>query len=433
MAIEWYYSVGGEQFGPVSWDTLKQLVSEKKIAASDLVWNESMPEWVEARNVEGLVPQAPAVRKPPPLPAKANSGPAPLATGTLSHPDTASPSAFGDGPPPADLEQRERQEEALAKTLLYPAIAMLTVAGLALLLACFALYMLAKEGELNGKPTFGFVLFLFNSVAAILATVRMGMLKEWGSGVAASVLVMTDWLCLLFTPFPVGLTLIGSLAGISVGAWCLFVLWKPEVRNCFGRTPSLPSLWERIRISMEKQTQAAQRDYEERVRSKQESSRRSQLVGLWEPVTFSSQWIMFTTDNGMLRGDGFGTKFRWLDGDRIELYADETDKTVQFTVLSLGEFELILKVGDQTVHFKKGVTITEELRCQREEEYRQRRAEAAVGLKNAAVGVASVLAAGGFAVLCCGVAVAAASSAGRCRCRWPIPRGGYCVNCGYLL
>jgi hypothetical protein len=94
---------------------------------------------------------------------------------------------------------------------------------------------------------------------------------------------------------------------------------------------------------------------------------------------------------------------------------------------------LILKVGDQTGHFKKGVTITEELRHQREEEYRQRRAEAAVDFKNAAFGAASVLAAGGFAVLCCGVAVAAASSPSRCGCRWPIPRGGYCVNCGYLL
>ena len=164
----------------------------------------------------------------------------------------------------------------------------------------------------------------------------------------------------------------------------------------------------------------------------QESSRRDQLIGLWEPVNFSSQWFMFTKDDAMLRGDGFATKFRWLDDDKIELYAEETDKTVQFVVL-LGEFELILKVGDQSGHFKKGTTITQELRQIREEEYRKRRAEAAANFKNVAVGAASVLAAGGFAVLCCGVAVAAASGAGRCRCQWPIRHGNYCVNCGYML
>ena len=168
-------------------------------------------------------------------------------------------------------------------------------------------------------------------------------------------------------------------------------------------------------------------------RDSEESERRSELIGLWEPVNFSSQWFMFTEDNAMLRGDGFATKFRWLDDNKIELYAEETDKTVQFVVLSLGEFELILKVGDQSGHFKKGTTITQELRQIREDEYRKRRAESAANFKNVAVGAASVLAAGGFAVLCCGVAVAAASGGGRCRCQWPIREGNYCVNCGYML
>lgn len=170
------------------------------------------------------------------------------------------------------------------------------------------------------------------------------------------------------------------------------------------------------------------------MKNMRESSRRSQLIGLWEPVNFSSQWFMFTKDDAMLRGDGFATKFRWLDDTKIELYAEETDKTAQFVVLSLGEFELILKTGDQSGHFKKGTTITQELRQIREEEYRRRQAEAAANFKNVAVGAASVLAAGGFAVLCCGVAVGAASGAGRCHCRWPILQGNYCVNChGYML
>jgi hypothetical protein len=71
MEKDWYYSAGGEQAGPVSWDQLKRLADSKTLAASDMVWNETMDEWVEAGTVEGLVPQTPAARKPPPLPKKA--------------------------------------------------------------------------------------------------------------------------------------------------------------------------------------------------------------------------------------------------------------------------------------------------------------------------------------------------------------------------
>jgi hypothetical protein len=149
------------------------------------------------------------------------------------------------------------------------------------------------------------------------------------------------------------------------------------------------------------------------LRERREAARQALLHGLWEPVVGQSLSFMFTKDGAMLRGDGFATKYRWVADDKIELYADDTDKTAQFTVLSRGEFELILKVGEQSGHFKKGVTITEAELSRRREEARKRAKEA---YKNVAIGVAAVLAVGGLAVLCGAAAVGVAGAAGEGGC-----------------
>lgn len=44
MSGEWYFNAGGEQGGPVTWDDLKRLAVERKLANGDLVWSEGMPE-----------------------------------------------------------------------------------------------------------------------------------------------------------------------------------------------------------------------------------------------------------------------------------------------------------------------------------------------------------------------------------------------------
>lgn len=71
MSARWYYAVGGQQGGPVTWDELRQMAEQNKLKAADLVWNDDLPEWTDAGKVEGLVPKPPAVRMPPPLPKTA--------------------------------------------------------------------------------------------------------------------------------------------------------------------------------------------------------------------------------------------------------------------------------------------------------------------------------------------------------------------------
>lgn len=54
MAQEWYYTVKGEQVGPVSPAELKKAATEGTLQPTDLVWKEGMAEWVEAQSIKGL-------------------------------------------------------------------------------------------------------------------------------------------------------------------------------------------------------------------------------------------------------------------------------------------------------------------------------------------------------------------------------------------
>lgn len=51
---EWFYSVDGVQYGPVSKEELQRFLREKTLAADDFVWNGAMPAWTEARKVPEL-------------------------------------------------------------------------------------------------------------------------------------------------------------------------------------------------------------------------------------------------------------------------------------------------------------------------------------------------------------------------------------------
>ena len=66
--MEWHYAIGGDQHGPISWDELKSLAQEGRLAGHDLVWKRGMQSWVAASLVPDLIPPGVA---PPPLPGSA--------------------------------------------------------------------------------------------------------------------------------------------------------------------------------------------------------------------------------------------------------------------------------------------------------------------------------------------------------------------------
>lgn len=52
--MDWYYASGGEQKGPVSEGELIDLFRLGQIKDSDLVWNDTMTDWVALKNVPEL-------------------------------------------------------------------------------------------------------------------------------------------------------------------------------------------------------------------------------------------------------------------------------------------------------------------------------------------------------------------------------------------
>ena len=57
MATGWHYARGGRQLGPVGFDELRRLVSSGMLGADDLVWSEGMPGWEPASGIAGLFPR----------------------------------------------------------------------------------------------------------------------------------------------------------------------------------------------------------------------------------------------------------------------------------------------------------------------------------------------------------------------------------------
>ncbi len=76
--MEWYYSSGEQQLGPVDDDTIKELASSGKINRTTMVWCEGMEDWKQAGETQlvKLFPIEPPPVKggPPPLPNKSPSG-----------------------------------------------------------------------------------------------------------------------------------------------------------------------------------------------------------------------------------------------------------------------------------------------------------------------------------------------------------------------
>lgn len=69
--MQWYYAKGGERHGPVSLETLRNLLLSNELQPNDLVWQPGMPNWVPLSTVVypllGL-PPAPAATYAPPSP-----------------------------------------------------------------------------------------------------------------------------------------------------------------------------------------------------------------------------------------------------------------------------------------------------------------------------------------------------------------------------
>lgn len=78
MAINWHYAKGTQQLGPVTDESLRDLIANGTLSPSDKVWRDGMPHWTPAGSVPELTaafsaatpvppPLSPPIVSPPPL------------------------------------------------------------------------------------------------------------------------------------------------------------------------------------------------------------------------------------------------------------------------------------------------------------------------------------------------------------------------------
>lgn len=56
---DWHYVRNGKSYPPVPWNVLVQMARAGKLSSNDQIWNESLPRWVSASSIEGLIPVQP--------------------------------------------------------------------------------------------------------------------------------------------------------------------------------------------------------------------------------------------------------------------------------------------------------------------------------------------------------------------------------------
>lgn len=74
MSQQWYLSRQGQQYGPYSWEQLREFAGSGQVMSEELIWGSGMTDWVKAAEVEGLFntaqPFAQTVPPPPPVQAQ---------------------------------------------------------------------------------------------------------------------------------------------------------------------------------------------------------------------------------------------------------------------------------------------------------------------------------------------------------------------------
>ncbi|MGL4423756.1 MAG: DUF4339 domain-containing protein, partial [Gemmataceae bacterium] len=284
MAEEWHYTRGGEQAGPVSWAELKRLADEKTLVATDLVWTESMEEWSEAGKLDGLIPQSPVVRKPPPLPGSVKQAPVAV---------------------PADSKR---------------------VTG--------ELYLEASGGAARSS-----LIGLKEQIAVLLDQERIGSgTREEGINLKFESAVGQHSVTLKEEKEVArGFTRGKKFDGVNKSYPVTFD--KPGHYDI----TFLPARGFKAKLGLETLPGSIEIEYTPQAADfvAVSEERRNALVGLWRAVGGSGVAFLFTNDLAMLREDGVGTKFRWSSRDKIELYMDGCEPKAHFQILSLGTHELI--------------------------------------------------------------------------------------------
>ena len=83
---QWYYAHNGQQNGPVSIEQLRELAASGSLKPQDLVWNQSMTDWIPAGGVNGIFSAPPTGSPIAPADSQGNPYAAPPTSWTDAEP-----------------------------------------------------------------------------------------------------------------------------------------------------------------------------------------------------------------------------------------------------------------------------------------------------------------------------------------------------------
>lgn len=114
-----------------------------------------------------------------------------------------------------------------------PILGMLLVVGSGLCLSLFGVKVaLFDDSDLRNQLLIAFS--LFHCVFAVIAIVLTARLQHAVAAPAAAVLTMTAWGWYCFATIPPIASILGLLAGMSIGAWALWTFRQPDVKAMFA-------------------------------------------------------------------------------------------------------------------------------------------------------------------------------------------------------
>ncbi len=133
--------------GPFSWEQLLAFVAEGRVTAEDLVWHESLPDWVPAASVPGLFASTPPAARTP-GPAGAASPQPPGVSAAAASPQPPGPAAAASSQPPSAPRPRAPRQAKPSRGGRTIGLAIAAVAVLALIAG--AGYWAWSSGMLGG-------------------------------------------------------------------------------------------------------------------------------------------------------------------------------------------------------------------------------------------------------------------------------------------
>jgi hypothetical protein len=169
---EWFYGRGGQQFGPMTEQHLRELARTGQLRGDDLVWRAGMASWQPAANVlaGAFSAGAPGAAPLPPLP-QAYPQPVPYASPIPPAPGRS----IGDDAGMRLLLPVGRSGWAIAAGYLGLFSVLLIFAPIALVISIIAIMDMRKHPERHGmgRAIFGLVMGSLFSVLLVVMIVAM--------------------------------------------------------------------------------------------------------------------------------------------------------------------------------------------------------------------------------------------------------------------